>query len=88
MSDASSIDVPKGLRILSLELQFQSVAKGIIRDVRIDFQIHRPHKQSLRCSTGFTPNSTFPSLESLLLDSVETIKQEYKDDLNLQEDEG
>lgn len=88
VSDAPSLDVPKGLCIHSLELQIQNVPKGLIRDVRISFQIHRPNKPSLRCSSGFTPKSPFPSLESLLLESVETIKKEYKDDLNLQVDEG
>lgn len=88
MNDAPKIDVPERLRILSLELQIQSASKGAISDVRINFIIHRPNQRSLKCTTGFTPESPFPSLESLLRDSVETITKEYRDDLNPQEDEG
>lgn len=69
MSDAPGTDVPKGM----------------IVEVRINFLIHRPNERSLRCSSFITSRASFPSLEALLIVSIEQIKKEYKDALFLNE---
>lgn len=69
------IEVPQGIIIHSLKVDFDSAPRGIIREAEVEYSHRPPYGLHTRAVTFFSPRTPFPTVEMLLLESIEEIKK-------------